>query len=65
MSYQDGWSAINLEMPSRVPRTEYSADTHWELVSKVTGMNVNSASPPNKREKASGIFRKAWNYDFN
>ena len=32
MSYVDGWSAINLEMPDRVPRTEYSADMHWDLI---------------------------------
>lgn len=32
MSYEDGMVAINLEMPPRVPRTEYSADGHWELV---------------------------------
>ena len=25
MSYEDGWAAINLQMPKRVPRTEYSA----------------------------------------
>ena len=31
MSYQDGMAALNLEMPSRVPRTEYSAVQHWEL----------------------------------
>ena len=34
MSYQDGMAALNLEMPSRVPRTEYSAAQHWELVKK-------------------------------
>ena len=27
MSLQDGMAAINLEMPDRVPRTEYSAET--------------------------------------
>ncbi len=27
MSYHDGWAAIHLEMPARVPRTEYSAET--------------------------------------
>lgn len=38
MSFKDGMAAICLEMPDKVPRTEYSADFHWELVSKVTGM---------------------------
>ena len=32
MSYQEGWAAINLEMPDKIPRTEYSADRHWKLV---------------------------------
>ena len=65
MSYEDGWSAINLEMPSRVPRTEYSADTHWDLIRKVTGLKVNSTSTAELQKSASGTFIKAWNYDFN
>ncbi len=65
MSYDDGWAAINLEMPPRVPRTEYSADTyHWPLVSRVTGRSVTPESPPEKRNAASAAFRAAWNYDF-
>jgi hypothetical protein len=65
MSYQDGWAAINLEMPARIPRTEYSADSyHWPLISRVTGMNVTASSPPAEREAASRAFREAWSYDF-
>jgi hypothetical protein len=64
MSYQDGWSAINLEMPPRVPRTEYSAHQHWELVHAATGQAVNSESPEPDRQSASSAFVKAWNYDF-
>lgn len=65
MSYQDGWAAINLEMPARIPRTEYSAESyHWPLISRVTGLNVNEASPPEERAAASRAFRTAWNYDF-
>ena len=45
MSYTDGMAAIHLEMPARIPRTEYSADSHWELVSAVTGLAVSQASP--------------------
>ncbi len=26
VSYEDGWAALHLEMPARVPRTEYSTD---------------------------------------
>jgi len=64
MSYKDGFAAINLEMPERVPRTEYSADQHWDLVKAATGIEVNSASEWAAQEKASAAFRKTWNYDF-
>ena len=64
MSYADGWAAINLEMPDRVPRTEYSVENHWSLVSIVTGIQVDSSSPLALRQKASEAFIKAWNYDF-
>jgi hypothetical protein len=64
MSYQDGWSAINLEMPRRVPRTEYSAGGHWDLIRRVTGIDVSHTSPPEVRQEASRAFMKAWNYDF-
>lgn len=63
MSYTHGWQAINLEMPERVPRTEYSAETHWDLVKAVTGLAVDSASSTEWKEKASSAFIKAWNYD--
>lgn len=64
MSYQDGWAAINLEMPARVPRTEYSAEGHWELISAVTGMDVSVGSSSEMKAKASHAFKQAWNYDF-
>jgi hypothetical protein len=64
MSYHDGLSAMNLEMPGRVPRTEYSADFHWELIQKVTGIDVHEHSPAEIQARASSHFRKAWNYDF-
>ena len=32
MSYQDGMAALNLEMPDRVPRTEYSVEKYWVLI---------------------------------
>jgi hypothetical protein len=64
MSYEDGWAAINLEMPKRVPRTEYSAHAHWALVNAVTGSNVDENSPAEEQQKASESFIKAWNYDF-
>ncbi len=63
MSYKDGWAALNLEMPSRVPRTEYSAGNHWSLVKVVSGINVDKDSPEEKKNKARSAFRQAWNYD--
>lgn len=64
MSYSDGMAAINLEMPSRVPRTEYSAELYWDLIKKVARMDVSSSSDAETQKKASSAFRKAWNYDF-
>jgi len=64
MSYQDGWAALNLNMPKRVPRTEYAAETHWELVSEVTGIPVSASSDRATRDLARAAFCKAWNYDF-
>ena len=64
MSYSDGWAAINLEMPDRVPRTEYSAEGHWDLIKKVTGIDVDFNSNQEIKNLASKQFKKAWNYDF-
>ena len=65
MSLKDGMSAINLEMPSRIPRTEYSASEHWKLVSAITGIEVNAFSEKSIQNKASKAFKTAWNYDFD
>ncbi|MFO7956600.1 MAG: uroporphyrinogen decarboxylase family protein [Candidatus Brocadiia bacterium] len=66
MSYEDGWAAINLEMPPRVPRTEYSVETyHFELIGAVTGMNVGSDSPPAEQREATRRFMEAWGYDLS
>lgn len=64
MSYQDGWSAINLEMPARIPRTEYSAAMHWKLIEAVTGIDVGVNSTPEEQSKAALAFMRAWDYDF-
>lgn len=64
MSYADGWAALNLEMPSRVPRTEYSAETHWDLVTAVTGQVVGVTSTVEEMERAQQAFYQDWNYDF-
>ena len=36
MSLKDGLAAVNLEMPPRMPRIEYSVQRHWDLVTCVT-----------------------------
>ncbi|MCX7050186.1 MAG: hypothetical protein NTX50_32460, partial [Candidatus Sumerlaeota bacterium] len=63
MSYADGWAAINLEMPARIPRTEYSAESHWDLIKAVTGIEVSPASDSQAKSKAGKAFMRAWNYD--
>lgn len=62
MSLTNGLSALSLEMPERIPRTEYSAHFHWELVKKVTGVEVDSKSSVQIKEEASSKFIKDWDY---
>lgn len=64
MSFADGWAAINLEMPRRVPRTEYSAEMHWDLIRAVTGRPTRNV-PDAERDAASRAFKRAWKYDFD
>ena len=64
MSYEHGIAALNLEMPDTVPRTEYSAESHWELVKKVTGIEVNAFSSKEEQQKATNAFINAWDYGF-
>lgn len=64
MSYQDGWAAVNLEMPKRVPHTEYSLESHWEVVQAVTGIDVSVESSSKIQQQASRALIKAWNFDF-
>lgn len=63
MPFKEGWAAINLEMPERIPRTEYSAAMHWDLIQAVTGTPVGVDSPDEVKEKTSVAFMRAWNYD--
>ena len=64
MSYEDGWAALNLEMPARIPRTEYSAEGHWDLIKAVTGIDVGVDSSDDLKLRASVEFQRTWNYDF-
>jgi hypothetical protein len=65
MSFETGMAAINLEMPERIPRSEYSAELYFDLMKRVTGIDVHDNSPQEVKTKAMLAFRKAWNYDFN
>lgn len=62
MSYQEAWNALNMRMPSKIPRTEYSANQHWNLVRSVTNISVNSSSCQSKKDYASSLFERSWNY---
>lgn len=66
MSFECGWSALNLEMPDRVPRTEYSlAEYHFPLINRVTGLNVTDQSPAGDRLAARRAIREAWTFDLS
>ena len=64
MSFQDGWAALHLDMPPRVPRTEYSAEGHWDLIRAVTGHDLSAESSESEKTRARRDFFKAWNYDY-
>jgi hypothetical protein len=63
MSYTDGWAAVNLEMPARIPRVEFDAERHWALVETVTGLSVCADSDADRQEEGRRAFIGAWNYD--
>ena len=64
MSLEDGYAAINLEMPARVPRYELSVDDyHYALMREVTGVEVRRESDDRTKRKAQSEFVRAWNYD--
>jgi len=63
MSYADGWAAVNLEMPERIPRFDPSAPSyHWDLVNAVCGTALSVDSPNEERLEGSRAFIKAWDY---
>lgn len=66
MPYADGWAALNLDMPARVPRTEYSlAEYHFPLIERVTGLRVREGSDAVEKAAARRALREAWRFDFN
>jgi uroporphyrinogen-III decarboxylase len=64
VSHEDGWAAINLEMPARVPRTEYSLEGHYEALKAITGIHVTVNSPKEIKTEAAHELWRRWNYDF-
>lgn len=59
MSYQRGWQAINLQMPDRIPHTEYIS--HRQFIIKVTGLDPED---PAQASKANLALAKVLDYDF-
>jgi hypothetical protein len=64
MSYEDAVAALNLQMPPRVPRMEFSTGMHWELLKAVTGINVHQDSSFEDKERANLAFDLAWDQSF-
>ncbi len=62
MGYEDGWAALNMDMPGIIPRTEFSATEHWPLIKAVTGMEVDQGSTLGERARAGAEFMKAWDF---
>ncbi len=62
MSYKNGWAAINMEFSDKVPRTEYSAGFHWDLIKTVTGIDTSIES---NRQAARREFLKRWDYSMD
>lgn len=63
MSFADGWAAINLEMPDRVPRFEPSAaEYHWDLIHAVTGLRLTEDNSAGEKLRGTQAFVRAWDY---
>ena len=65
MSYttkENALAALHLEPTKKIPRTEYSAHSHWALIKAVTGIDVSAESDAQVRSAASSAFVKEWGY---
>ena len=56
MSYENAMDALNLRMPRKIPRTEYSASGYWSLVRAVTGIPVETSSDDALKGQAVRAF---------
>lgn len=59
MSFERGWQAIHLEMPDRIPHTEYLS--HRQFIIKVTGYDPED---PEQAPRAGPALAQALDYDF-
>jgi len=64
LSFEDGWAAINLEIPPRVPHTEYSVTEHWGVIKAVTGLEITPQSTATLKHRGALSLMKAWDFDF-
>ncbi len=63
MSYEDGWAAINLEMPSGAALAVLITE-HWGVIKAVTGLDVHPDSPGDSKRRGALALMEAWNFDF-
>jgi len=61
MSFHRGWQAIHLEMPDRIPHTEYIF--HRQFTTQVTGLDPESENPT-EHDQAMARLARALDYDF-
>ena len=54
MSYERGWQALNLQMPDRIPHTEYVSNPAW--VKRLTGLDLDD--PAEAAEARVAIVRE-------
>ena len=62
MSFESGLAALEMRLTNKVPRVEYSAESHWPLVQAVTGIDTADLS---NRERAREEFMRQWDYAFS
>ncbi len=64
MGYEAGWAALNLERPDVIPRTEYSVQSHYELINAATGTQVDLSSREPDLVAARKKLLSAWDFSF-
>jgi hypothetical protein len=62
VGYSDAWNALALDMPEKIPRTEYSVTEHWPLIEAVTGIKVDHHSSFEEKLAAGKALMEAWDF---